>query len=119
LWGPRARHHQRRAQAHTPVARQAGGLVLAFAGALTLPLQRGLHFDPNSLTGDLLILGAVVARAFYLYLGRDLTRRYGPILVTADALIAGTQRPTRAEAVRPPVRPPGMESSASYHSRAT
>jgi drug/metabolite transporter (DMT)-like permease len=73
-----------------PTPRQGGGIVLAFAGVFTLLRQRGLHFDPNSLAGDLLILGAVGAWAFYLFLGRDLTRRYGPILVTAEALVAGT-----------------------------
>jgi drug/metabolite transporter (DMT)-like permease len=73
-----------------PSLRQVGGVALAFAGVLTLLLQRGLHFERNSLTGDLLILGAVVAWASYLYLGRGLTRRYGPILVTAEALLAGT-----------------------------
>jgi drug/metabolite transporter (DMT)-like permease len=70
--------------------RQVAGIMLAFAGVLTLLLQRGLHFERRSLTGDLLILAAVVAWALYLYAGRGLTRRYGPLLVTAEALLAGT-----------------------------
>lgn len=78
------------ARGSRPTLRQAGGIVLAFAGVFTLLLQRGLHFDANSLSGDLLILGAVSAWAFYLFLGRDLTRRYGPVLVTSEALVAGT-----------------------------
>jgi drug/metabolite transporter (DMT)-like permease len=73
-----------------PSLRQVAGIVLAFAGVLALLLQRGLHFDPNSLLGDLLILAAVVAWALYLYLGRDLTRRHGPLLVTSESLLAGT-----------------------------
>ena len=73
-----------------PSLRQAGGIALAFAGVLALLLQRGLHFDPRSITGDLLILLAVVAWALYMYLGRDLTRRHGPLLVTAEAITAGT-----------------------------
>ena len=73
-----------------PSLRQVAGVALAFAGVLALLLQRGLHFDPRSLQGDLLILLAVVAWALYLYLGRDLTRRYGPLVVTAEALAAGT-----------------------------
>ncbi len=73
-----------------PTVRQVAGIVLAFAGVLTLLLQRGLHFERGSLTGDLLILGAVVAWAFYLYLGRDVTRRYGPLLVTSESLAVGT-----------------------------
>jgi drug/metabolite transporter (DMT)-like permease len=73
-----------------PSSRQASGIVLAFAGVLTLLMQRGLNFDPRSLHGDLLILVAVVAWALYLHLARDLIRRYGPLLVTAEALAAGT-----------------------------
>jgi drug/metabolite transporter (DMT)-like permease len=73
-----------------PTLRQAGGIVLAFAGVLALLLQRGLHFGQRSLIGDLLILAAVVAWALYLYAGSGMTRRYGPLLVTSEALLAGT-----------------------------
>ncbi len=73
-----------------PTWRQLLGVALAFAGVFTLLLQRGLHFDPHSLRGDLLILAAVVAWALYLYLGRGPTRRYGPLLATSESLIAGT-----------------------------
>jgi drug/metabolite transporter (DMT)-like permease len=73
-----------------PTLLQVTGIALAFAGVLMLLLQRGLHFDPRSLTGDFLILWAVVAWALYLYAGRDITRRYGPLVVTAHALVAGT-----------------------------
>jgi drug/metabolite transporter (DMT)-like permease len=73
-----------------PSVRQIIGVVLAFAGVLALLLQRGLHFAQGSLTGDLLVLGAVVAWSLYLDAGRDLTRRYGPLLVTTEALLAGT-----------------------------
>lgn len=73
-----------------PTARQAAGIVLAFLGVLTLMLQRGLHFERRSLAGDLLVLAAVVAWALYLAAGRGVTRRYGPLLVTAESLRAGT-----------------------------
>jgi len=73
-----------------PSLRQVAGIVLAFVGVLALLMQRGLHFDPRSLNGDLLILLAVVAWALYMHLARDLIRRYGPLLVTAEALAAGT-----------------------------
>jgi len=73
-----------------PSARQSAGIVLAFTGVLVLLLERGLHFDPRSLQGDLLILLAVMAWALYMHLGRDLTRRYGPLLVTAEVIAAGT-----------------------------
>jgi drug/metabolite transporter (DMT)-like permease len=74
----------------SPARRQAAGIVSAFAGVLLLLLQRGLHFDPLSLQGDLLILFAVVAWALYMDLGRDVTRRYGPLVVTAEVIAAGT-----------------------------
>ncbi len=73
-----------------PRAIQFGGIALAFAGVLLLLLQRGLHFDRNSLTGDLLVCGAVAAWAGYIALGAALSRRYGPLIVTSEALLAGT-----------------------------
>jgi drug/metabolite transporter (DMT)-like permease len=68
---------------------QIAGLALAFLGVLSLLIQRGLHFDRHSLRGDLLILLAVVAWALYLFAGRDVSRRYGSLVVTSDALLAG------------------------------
>jgi drug/metabolite transporter (DMT)-like permease len=73
-----------------PGWREFTGMGLAFAGVLILLLERGLHFDANSLKGDLVILAAVVAWAAYLVLGRETTRRYGALVVTADALVYGT-----------------------------
>jgi drug/metabolite transporter (DMT)-like permease len=69
---------------------QIAGIALAFAGVLVLMLQRGLHFSRGSVVGDLIILVAVVAWSLYLVAGRTLTRRYGPLLVTARAALAGT-----------------------------
>lgn len=73
-----------------PGWRDAAGIGLAFAGVLVLLLERGLHFEPNSLRGDLLVLAAVIAWAAYLVLGRETTRRYGALVVTTEALVAGT-----------------------------
>lgn len=73
-----------------PTVRQVLGVAIAFAGVLTLLLQRGLHFDRHSVRGDLLVFLAVVAWAGYLLVGRGLTRRYGPLVVTSEALLAGT-----------------------------
>jgi drug/metabolite transporter (DMT)-like permease len=39
--------------------------------------------------GDLIVCGAVIAWAAYLALGTTLTRRYGPLLVTSEAMLAG------------------------------
>jgi drug/metabolite transporter (DMT)-like permease len=73
-----------------PGWREALGIGLAFAGVLVLLLERGLAFDALSLRGDLLILGAVAAWAAYLVLGREVTRRNGALIVTTEALLAGT-----------------------------
>jgi drug/metabolite transporter (DMT)-like permease len=73
-----------------PTRAQVTGIALAFAGVLTLLLQRGLRFDRDSVRGDLVIFVAVIAWASYLVLGRDVTRRYGPLVVTSEALFAGT-----------------------------
>lgn len=78
------RAHQR------PTLAQVTGVTIAFAGVLLLLLERGLHFDPHSVQGDLIVLVAVVAWSAYLVGGRMLTRRYGPWAVTSDALLAGT-----------------------------
>jgi drug/metabolite transporter (DMT)-like permease len=66
------------------------GIALAFLGVLTLLLQRGLHFDPHSVAGDAIVLVAVVAWALYLAAGRRVIRRYGALVVTNEALLAGT-----------------------------
>ncbi|MBI1798327.1 MAG: DMT family transporter, partial [Candidatus Eisenbacteria bacterium] len=72
-----------------PKLSQIVGLALAFAGVLSLMLQRGLHFDQHSLRGDALILLAVVAWAIYTVVGRGVTRRYGPLIVTSEAILIG------------------------------
>jgi len=73
-----------------PSAGAIAGIGLAFLGVLTLMLQRGLRFDRHSVAGDAIILTAVVAWALYLVAGRRLIRKYGPLVVTAEALGAGT-----------------------------
>lgn len=77
-------------QGTRPRASQLAGIALAFAGVATLMAQRGLHFDRHSVAGDVIILAAVAAWALYLVAGRGVTRRYGPLLVTAESLAAGT-----------------------------
>jgi drug/metabolite transporter (DMT)-like permease len=72
-----------------PSVLQLAGIVLAFAGVVLLLVQRGLHFDRHSLLGDVIVVTAVVAWGAYLALGTSLTRRYGPLLVTSEAMLAG------------------------------
>jgi drug/metabolite transporter (DMT)-like permease len=73
-----------------PDARAGAGIALAFLGVLTLMVQRGIHFDRHSVAGDGIILIAVVAWALYLAAGRRLILKYGPLVVTAEALGVGT-----------------------------
>lgn len=73
-----------------PGAGAIAGIALAFLGVLTLMLQRGLHFDRHSVAGDGIVLVAVVAWALYLVAGRRLIMKYGPLVVTAEALGVGT-----------------------------
>jgi drug/metabolite transporter (DMT)-like permease len=73
-----------------PSRRQWLGIGLAFAGVLTLMLQRGLHFDRHSVLGDVLILGAVMTWALFLISGKELTTKYGPLLVTSETFVYGT-----------------------------
>src|SRR5262249_30229562 len=73
-----------------PTLPQVAGIALAFTGVVLLLVQPGLHMAPYALPGDLLILGAVAGWAGSLFAGRRLTRRYGPLLVTSESLLAGT-----------------------------
>ncbi len=73
-----------------PSALQLVGVALAFAGVAALMVQRGLHYEPGSLLGDFVIFLAVMAWALYFVLGGGVTRKYGPLLVTAESLLAGT-----------------------------
>ncbi|NOT33480.1 MAG: DMT family transporter [Candidatus Eisenbacteria bacterium] len=66
------------------------GAGLAFAGVLVLLLERGLSFEWHALRGDLLILIAVFAWAWYTALGRGLTASYGAVGTAARAVLYGT-----------------------------
>jgi drug/metabolite transporter (DMT)-like permease len=73
-----------------PALAQLAGIAVAFVGVLLLLFQRGLHFDRHSVRGDVLVFLAVIAWAAYLVAGRSITRRYGPLVVTSESLLAGT-----------------------------
>src|SRR5712692_9796883 len=65
-------------------------LLLALAGALYVLAWRGLDLSRGPLLGDLLLLVAVVAWAFYTAEGRALVTTHGPLAVIAWTLIGGT-----------------------------
>jgi drug/metabolite transporter (DMT)-like permease len=73
-----------------PGARTAIGTLIALAGTLYVLAWRGLDLSRGPLVGDLLLLVAVIAWAFYTAEGRALVTAHGPIAVIAWTLIAGT-----------------------------
>jgi drug/metabolite transporter (DMT)-like permease len=72
-----------------PGARTSVGTVLALGGTLFVLLSRGATHG-GALLGDVLLLVAVVAWAFYTAEGRDLVARHGAIATIAWTLIGGT-----------------------------
>ncbi len=69
------------------------GIVLAFAGVVVVLAVRpsgGLGFTDGSLTGDLMVLLAVVAWAVFAVGGKGYAERYGAVVSTGVAVIFGT-----------------------------
>ena len=77
-------------QREFPGARTALGTLIALAGTLYVLAWRGLDLSRGPLLGDLLLLVAVVAWAWFTAEGRPLVTAYGPLPVIAWTLIAGT-----------------------------
>jgi drug/metabolite transporter (DMT)-like permease len=70
--------------------RRAVGTAVALAGICVIMLSGAVHVGTHYLVGDLIILVAVVAWAYYIILGKPLVRKYGALRVTAYALASGT-----------------------------
>ena len=69
------------------------GIAVAFAGVLVVLLARGalgLEGAGETLVGDLMILGAVIAWAVYAVGGKIYAERYGAVTSTGVTLVAGT-----------------------------
>lgn len=73
-----------------PGVRTTLGTLIALAGTLYVLAWRGLDFSRGPLFGDLMLLVAVLAWAFYTAEGRALVTTHGPLPVIAWTLIAGT-----------------------------
>ncbi|MBD3332289.1 EamA family transporter [candidate division GN15 bacterium] len=71
------------------VPRRAVGVVFAVIGVITIMSGGALVMSMDYLWGDLLILVAVIAWAYYTVWGKPLVQKYGAIRVTAYALTAG------------------------------
>jgi drug/metabolite transporter (DMT)-like permease len=73
-----------------PGLRTTLGTLIALAGTLYVLAWRGLDLSRGPLFGDLMLLVAVIAWAFYTAEGRALVTTHGPLPVIAWTLIAGT-----------------------------
>jgi len=73
-----------------PGVRTALGTLIALAGTLYVLAWRGLDLSRGPLVGDLLLLVAVIAWAWFTAEGRPLVTVHGPLPVIAWTLIAGT-----------------------------
>ncbi len=66
------------------------GVVLGTAGVALVVTARGVHFDANSLSGDLLVLGSMLCWAFYIVMVRRIGAGVGGLQITTITTIAGT-----------------------------
>lgn len=65
------------------------GIALAVIGSFLIIFENGLSFDSNIVIGDITILLAVVAWAYYTVYGKPLVERYGAFRLTAYTVGAG------------------------------
>ncbi len=70
--------------------RRIVGIVIALIGAMTIMLTGAIKLGTEYLFGDLIILVAVWAWAYYTILGKPLIEKYGAIRITAYALASGS-----------------------------
>ncbi len=74
----------------TWIPKRAIGIVLAVGGSAIIIFENGFAFDYDVLVGDLVIIVAVLAWAFYTVYGKPLVEKYGTFRVTAYTIGAGT-----------------------------
>lgn len=65
------------------------GIGLAVVGSAIIVFETGLSFDYDLLVGDMIIIVAVVAWAYYTVWGKPLVEKYGAFRITAYALASG------------------------------
>lgn len=66
------------------------GILLAVLGSVVVIFEKGSKFDFDFLKGDIIIMVAVVAWAYYTVWGKPLVQKYGAFRVTAYSLASGT-----------------------------
>jgi|JI8StandDraft_2_1071088.scaffolds.fasta_scaffold13456_2 drug/metabolite transporter (DMT)-like permease len=72
-----------------PTARRFFGIAIAFVGVLLVLFEKGLSFDAEHITGNLLVLSASFSWAVFTTYGRPLVLKYGALNMTAMAMFAG------------------------------
>ncbi len=73
-----------------PIWRRVVGVVVAMSGVVTIMAAGAIEIGKEYLFGDLIILVAVVAWAYYTVLGKPLVEKYGAFRTTAWALVSGS-----------------------------
>ncbi len=69
--------------------RKTVGVILAFVGITVVMFERGVDFSSNYAYGNLMILIAVLAWAFFTILGKPMILKYGAFHTTSVAMILG------------------------------
>lgn len=70
--------------------RRAVGIIVAIIGVFIIMTSGAVVLGTEYLWGDLIIIIAVIAWAYYTILGKKLVQKYGAIRVTAYALVSGS-----------------------------
>ena len=70
--------------------RKVSGIILAFSGILLVVFERGVDLRSSYTFGNILLLLAVIAWAFYTVLGRPMIIKYGAFTTSAATMILGT-----------------------------
>lgn len=73
-----------------PTMRRVIGIIAAVAGVIYIMMTGAMDFGTEYLLGDIIILFAVIAWAYYTIFGKDIVRKYGALRVTAYAFSFGT-----------------------------
>ncbi len=73
-----------------PGVRRIIGICIALGGVATVMMSGAISLGKEYLFGDMLILFAVIAWAYYTILGKKLVKQYGALRVTAYSLSFGS-----------------------------
>lgn len=69
---------------------KVAGIVITLAGVVVIVASSGTGLSSGSVLGDLALLGAITSWGFYSIYAKPLIATFGPIVVTAYSVMAGT-----------------------------